>query len=395
MSTQKKQKGVAFFEGNSWYHRTKILGEDGTVRYSKKGGFKTPEDAEISYREHEKEFLRLFRKYQVTAGVNKDIGFKDYLIYWFEEIFSPRVETTTRMVGAYVLYNLILPQMEQDIKLRYVNVEYLDALLAMAAKVCESAGNKSRELLNLALKEAVVQGYIKTNPVVATKPYKRKKPTVIVLNKERLKVFLSAASTGNWYLEILLALFCGLRKGEIQGLKFCDFDVQNRTVTIERQITSNPIIPKGQSKIEQYEVVERAPKTENSCRILRVPDVVIQELEKRELLINGNKDRLGSAYVDKDYISCQTNGLPHAVTSFNNALLKLCKRNALPHITVHGLRHMYATILVEQGVPLIKISALLGHASVNTTFEYYCDVMDENEQIISFMNSTFLPEGSE
>ncbi len=66
---------------------------------------------------------------------------------------------------------------------------------------------------------------------------------------------------------------------------------------------------------------------------------------------------------------------------------------SLSHITVHGLRHMYATILIEQKVPLIKISALLGHASVNTTFEYYCEVMDENEQIITFMNHTFIPEG--
>lgn len=55
---------------------------------------------------------------------------------------------------------------------------------------------------------------------------------------------------------------------------------------------------------------------------------------------------------------------------------------------------MYATILVEQKVPLIKISALLGYASVNTTFEYYCEVMDENEQIITFMNNMFIPEGS-
>ena len=66
----------------------------------------------------------------------------------------------------------------------------------------------------------------------------------------------------------------------------------------------------------------------------------------------------------------------------------------IPHVTVHGLRHMYATILIEQGVSLIKISALLGHASVTTTFEYYCDMMDENEQIISFMNNTFSIEGS-
>ena len=48
----------------------------------------------------------------------------DYLEYWFENIFSPRIETTTRMVGAYTLYNLILPSMEADIKLRYVSVEY-------------------------------------------------------------------------------------------------------------------------------------------------------------------------------------------------------------------------------------------------------------------------------
>jgi site-specific recombinase XerD len=54
---------------------------------------------------------------------------------------------------------------------------------------------------------------------------------------------------------------------------------------------------------------------------------------------------------------------------------------------------MYATILLEQGVPLVKISALLGHASVTTTFEYYCDQMDENAKIIGFMNQTFVPEG--
>lgn len=56
---------------------------------------------------------------------------------------------------------------------------------------------------------------------------------------------------------------------------------------------------------------------------------------------------------------------------------------------------MYATILIEQGVPLVKISALLGHSSVNTTFEYYCEVMDENDKIISFLSSTFIPKGGD
>ncbi|WP_306817647.1 site-specific integrase [Acetatifactor muris] len=226
----------------------------------------------------------------------------------------------------------------------------------------------------MAMKEAVIQEYIRVNPIPATKPYPRRKPTIVILNKANVKKLLKAACDSGWYLEILLGLFCGLRKGEISGLKFGDFDAENRTIYIQRQITSNPVIPKGGSKIQTYKVIEKPPKTDNSYRLLRIPEAVAKEIEKRRTVIDANKLQYGEQYFDHDYISCQENGLPH--------------------ITVHGLRHMYATILVEQKVPLIKISALLGHASVNTTFEYYCEVMDENEQIITFMNHMFVPEGS-
>lgn len=394
MSTSGKKKGAAFYEGSSWFHRVKILQEDGTVKYSKRGGFASEAEAEASYRKYEEAFKKSSRTYQMSAKVNTDIGLRDYLLYWFEDVFSARVENTTRMVFAYVLYDLILPCMQQDIKLKYVSAEYFDALLDLVSKSCESAGNKSRELLNIAMKEAVVEGYISENPILATKPYPRKKPTVLILNKANIKKLLQAAYYSNWYLEILLGLFCGLRKGEISGLKFADFNSDDNTIYIQRQITSNPIVVKGGSKIEKYEVIEKAPKTDNSYRRLRVPVVVAEEIEKRRLLIENNRKRFGEEYFDRDYISCQDNGVPRSTAAMNQALTKLCSRNGLPHVTVHGLRHMYATILIEQGVALAKISALLGHASVTTTFEYYCDVMDENEQIITFMNNTFIPEGS-
>ncbi len=385
-----KKKSVAFFEAGSWYHRVKVLREDGTTSYSKKGGFTTAEEAEKSYKQYEEEYARAYRNYHAPSSA--DIEFGDYLIYWLEEVYTPRIENTTRMLAAYTLYDLILPNISQNIKLRYINVEYLDALLEKASKTCESAGNKCRELLNSALKDAVVQGYIVNNPVPSTKPYKRKKPTVIVLNKEEMRIFLEKASENSWYLEILFGLFMGLRKGEIAGLKYGDFDLMQKTVTISRQITSNPIVPKGQGKVDEYQVVEKPPKTPNSYRTLRVPDVILEKLAERKTQNDLRKKRLGDAYIDRDYISCTENGLPHATASFNMALTKLCRRSGLPHLTVHSLRHMYASILIEQGVPLVKISALLGHSSLSTTFEYYCEVMDETEKIRSFLNNNFLPE---
>ena len=209
-----KEKRVVFFEGKSWYHRTKELQDDLTTKYGKKGGFETPEEAEKSYWEYEKRYQKKQRDLQIAKMQKTDVMLGDYLEYWFENIFSPRIETTTRMVGAYTLYNLILPSMEADIKLKYISVEYLDALLERVAKICPSAGNKGRELLSIAMKDAAIDKFLSYNPMPETKPYSRAKPKVRVLGKEKLKVFLEAASKNPWYLEILLGLFCGLRKGD-------------------------------------------------------------------------------------------------------------------------------------------------------------------------------------
>lgn len=384
------KKSIAFFEAGSWYHRVKLLQEDGTTKYSKRGGFPTEKEAEASCRRCEEEYKQAYRAYHAVQS--SDMRLDDYLVYWLEQVYSARIEGTTLRVANYVLYDLLLPNMDQGIKLRYINAEYLDELLAAVSRTCESAGNKSRELLNIALKDAAAQGYIHSNPVPDTKPYKRRKPKIIVLSKEKMKFFLEKAADSNWYMEILLGLFLGLRKGEILGLKYGDFDVENRTVKIARQITSSPKNINGQ-EVTGYLPLEKPPKTPNSNRTLRVPEAVMDQVIARKKLIDFRKEQMGGNYMDHDYISCSENGLPHAAASFNTALTRLCSRNGLPHLTVHSLRHMYATILAEQGVPLMKISTLLGHSSVHTTFEYYCEVMDEQERILEFMNRSFMPEG--
>lgn len=212
-----EKKSVAFFERGSWYHRTKTLNKDGTVKYGKKGGFESEQDAVKAYKLAEKEFKQQQRKLMMEGKNRQEVMLKDYLIYWYEEVFSQRVENTTKMLGAYVLYDLVFPNMEQDIKLRYVSVEYMDALLEKLSHSCASAGNTCRTYLNIAFKDAVIEGYISRNPIPDTKPYKRKAPKVTIYSRDKLKIFLKAASKDDWYLEYLLGVFCGLRKGDADG----------------------------------------------------------------------------------------------------------------------------------------------------------------------------------
>ena len=105
-----KKKKVAFFERNSWYHRTKTLLPDHSIKYGKKGGFKSEKEAEESYFKMAEEFERSVSK-TIIEGKNK-VTLKRYLIYWFENIYSIRIENTTQMLGAYVLYDLIFPNIE-------------------------------------------------------------------------------------------------------------------------------------------------------------------------------------------------------------------------------------------------------------------------------------------
>lgn len=386
-------KSVAFFENGSWYHRTKVLQEDYSVKYGKKGGFATKEEAENSYKKYEEEFE--MQSSGIIKKFDENLSFKNYLVYWFKNIYSIGIEPTSTMLGAFSIYNVIIPNIENDIKLKYVSADYLNDILKRAKmNSSDACVEKAREMISGMINNAYASKLIINNPMNDVDYYYRNSKKVPILNKSQLKVFLRYTYNGSWFLEILLGLFCGLRKGEIMGTKFKDFDFEEKTITIERQLVMDYLLADLETsgfKIENYNTEERDPKSVNSFRRLRVADVIMEEVKKRmsfrEYSKNKNKD-----FEDEDYISFQPNGKPRGLNSLNNYITKTCKRVGLPHITVHSLRHMFATILAEQGVDLVTISVLLGHDSIYTTFEYYCDIMEDNENINAYMNNEFAPD---
>lgn len=386
---QNKKKNIAFYERGSWYHRTKIIQNDGMVKYGKKGGFKNKEDAEKSYNKYNEEFVE---KTKAKNILNFDMNISEYLTYWFEEIYIKKVKSSTQALGIYVLYKLILPNITEERKIKTITTEYINYLLEKISKISYIGANKSRELLNQAF-QVIAGTCITENPVANSDKYPRKKKSATILNKKELSKLLEVASCENWYLEILLGVFCGLTKGEILGLKFNDFDIERGTISIERKLVMDFKIEKdeieNQLKIVKYNEIEKSLENINAYRKFKVPNIIIKEVIKRKNFVECWKST-NKNYIDNNYVSCRTNGLPHSLTSFNAYLKKVCIKNSLPVISVNGLRHLFAVILLEHEISLVKISALLGHSSINTTFEYLYDVISENKEIISFINCNFV-----
>lgn len=364
--------------------------KDGSIKHGRVRGFKTPEEAEESYYKHLEAFENERRKFLIPKA-NKEIKFKDYLVYWFEEIYSKKVQSTTLMVLSFSLYEYIIPNIQYDIKLRLVTVSYVEEIINRIQLNSCSIANKARETLYLAFKDAVSENYVSTNVISRVKKYRNDKKPIVILKKEELKKLLAIVSKDNWYLEILLALFCGLRKGEILALKFPDFDIDKQTVTIQRQVAYEYKLKKESFGIEQSRQVIRDPKTKNSFRTIRVPQLIMEQLKIRKQKIDIEKKQFED-YEKEEYISIHKNGKRSGLPSLNTYLYRTSLKYGIRKISVHGLRHMFATILIEQGVSLAKISALLGHSSVHTTFDFYLDVMEEKEKISSFMNNTYTSE---
>lgn len=109
--------------------------------------------------------------------------------------------------------------------------------------------------------------------------------------------------------------------------------------------------------------------------------------EQHLLFLLKNQEKVNE-YPDFESVIKQITGKHFLILQ---AIKRICKRNGLPHITMHGLRHMFATILIEQSVSLEKISKLMGHKSVATTFEIYCGIMEAKKEIAKTIDSVMDP----
>lgn len=167
----------------------------------------------------------------------------------------------------------------------------------------------------------------------------------------------------------LFCLYTGLRRGELVGLMWEDIDINRGIITVQRSYSLG--------KKHQREV-DSLPKNRIAGQIVQIPDSGIEILENIREYYNDKK-------INSEYVFCTKDGNrfePGNITKiFKRAMSKIT-----PHGAIHMLRHLHATILAKEGVPLVTISRQLRHASIVTTNIYINALKDESYDDIKKIN---------
>lgn len=165
-----------------------------------------------------------------------------------------------------------------------------------------------------------------------------------------------------------LAAFSGFRRGELLGLEWKDIDFESCVISISR--TSCYTAKDG--------TYTDTTKTRKSQRSMKFPKQVIDILKRYKDEQDDVANKLGSKWVDTDRLFVKWNGEPMQNNTPYEWLSKFCKKHGLPFYGVHSFRHMFASMLVNEGVDIVTVSGALGHSTVSTTSNIYCHIIENS-----------------
>ncbi|MEH0423275.1 tyrosine-type recombinase/integrase [Streptomyces sp. B21-083] len=184
------------------------------------------------------------------------------------------------------------------------------------------------------------------------------------LTADEARQFLSSAHDHRLHALLELALHTGLRKGELLGLCWKDLNLDMGTAAIRRTL----------QRTSTGGLTTLPTKTRASERRIALPARCLQSLKRHQEKQQQERDTAGAIWQDKGYVFTTPQGRAIDPTNLTRTFITLLRKAGLRRIRFHDLRHSTATLLLEQGVELVVIKELLGHAHIGVTATVYAHV---------------------
>ncbi len=360
----------------SWYFTVELPGRrDGGRCRLRRGGFTSRAAATQA------------RRYWRGEDVDPDLSLVtvgQWLDIWLATRHTIRPATRTiytQLVRDYLkprLGNVVLA----ELTIGRVQAMFTGLLRANATRVrplSAATVQRMREVLRAALNGAIRRGLITSNPARWVELPSPQRPRPVVWTEARVAVWRATGErpplavstaeqtaaflqfTGQHPLHPLfhVAALTGLRRGEALGLRWCDLDLNEATLTVTHQIQERD----GQA-------VVCLPKTTASGRTVSLDRSTIALLTR----LRASQLQTGGGAPD-GWVFAHDNGQHWSPSYVSHAFSRLVTKSGLPPVRFHDLRHGAATLSLAAGNDLKTVQALLGHASIVLTADTYTSVL--------------------
>lgn len=326
---------------------------DGEYKQKWISGFTTKKEAESYLREHK-------NKSYDNEVLIKHIKLSKYLDDWIKNYCERKGLANNTIRGYKVnIYNHIIPSIG-NYYIDDINANVLDKLFDDLDLKGLSGTSQLYvyRVLHKAFETGVKRRELMYNYCDMIEPPKKCNPKLESLESNEMQTYYDFLCDYDikFSLPIILALFLGLRRGEVLGLRWPDVDFDKKTMFIQRTATPSK---KGGYVIDSC-------KTEKSVRMLLVPDVVIDKLLEW--------DSIQSEFniINPDgYIFMQDNNKLLCSSTLQKRFKSTLKECDLCDMRFHDLRHSFASYLVSSSVPINTVSQMLGHSKISTTLDIY------------------------
>jgi integrase len=237
--------------------------------------------------------------------------------------------------------------------------------------------------LSAVIKWAISMDMISSNPCQSVRLPKKESKEAKFYSDEQVKALMIKLESLTdaelkYQVAIYIALFGGLRKAEILGLNWEDYD--GKSIKIRR----TRMIRRGAG------VYESTPKTSGSARLVSLPEQVCERINRLWDQQQEQKDFLGAMWNESDAILKGDYGTPLYPQVLQRWFTRFIEKNNLPPLTLHGLRHTHTSMLASMQLDPKQISERLGHSQMTTTMNIYTHIFHKDDGIADELSRQFL-----
>ena len=306
----------------------------------------------------------MHQKYEGTLSEQPKGTLDQFLDRWLSDYVESNLSPSTYQGYQYIIRSHITPAIG-SMALKNLHPEHLQRYYAdkLKAGLSSTSVRHHHTLLHKAFKQAVQWGLMQRNPADAVSAPRLRKAEMHTLSESDVDSVLRS-SYPEYYPLFYLALFTGLRRGELLALRWSDVNLPMAEISVSRSVVplkGGKYLIKESKTPKSRRTVALSPST---CQVL------LEHMEKQM----ANYSRLDIKFKNNTLVFCHLDNSPLKGNTVWCAWHKLMKRLGINDIRFHDTRHTMATMMLAAGVHPKIVQERLGHSSIAITLDTYSHV---------------------